>query len=267
MLYKIFHQNIFEIIDLSSAMFMTASVLVVGYVWTCMRASRRQKMLELENTPHRVLLITAHPDDECMFFGPVIQKLSKMKDVHLFLMCLSVGDFEGKGSLRKAELYDSCKILGIEEGNILLCKNTLLPDNPSVDWDTILLADKIAEHVEQLEIDTVLTFDSYGVSGHRNHISIYLALFHLVYNKLLPSYCHLYSLDSVNTLRKYVKYIDVLFNNTSDFKCTISTTEQHCVTVSNYFLYTAVYLVFLYLCFRKQCKHTILSTFGSENCI
>jgi len=50
----------------------------------------------------------------------------------------------------------------------------------------MLLSDKIAEHVEQLEIDTVLTFDSYGVSGHRNHISIYLALFHLVYNKLLP---------------------------------------------------------------------------------
>jgi len=55
-----------------------------------------------------------------------------------------------------------------------------------VNWDTILLSDKIAEHVEQLEIDTVLTFDSYGVSGHRNHTSIYLALFHLVYNKLLP---------------------------------------------------------------------------------
>jgi len=92
MLYKIFHQNIFEVVDLSSAMLMTASVLVVGYVWTCLRASRRQKILELENTPHRVLLITAHPDDECMFFGPVIQKLSKMKDVHLFLMCLSVGN-------------------------------------------------------------------------------------------------------------------------------------------------------------------------------
>jgi len=65
-------------------------------------------------------------------------------------------------------------------------RNTLLPDNPRIDWDTVLLSDKIAEHVEQLEIDTVLTFDSYGVSGHRNHISIYLAIFHLVYNKLLP---------------------------------------------------------------------------------
>lgn len=33
-----------------------------------------------------------------------------------------LGDFDGKGSLRKNELYESCKILGIKEGNILLCK-------------------------------------------------------------------------------------------------------------------------------------------------
>jgi len=75
---------------------------------------------------------------------------------------------------------------GIIVTKVIDFRNTLLPDNPRVDWDTILLSDKISEHVEQLEIDTVLTFDSYGVSGHRNHISIYLALFHLVYNKLLP---------------------------------------------------------------------------------
>lgn len=63
--------------------------------------------------------------------------------------------------------------------------------------------------------------------------------------------CHLYSLDSVNTLRKYVKYIDVLFNNTSDFKCTISTTEQNCVTVSsNYFLFTTMCFFFIFV-FQK----------------
>lgn len=92
MLHKIFHQNIFEVIDLNSAMLMTASVFVVGYVWNCLKASRRQKVIELENEPHRVLLITAHPDDECMFFGPVIQKLSKMKNVQFYLMCLSNGN-------------------------------------------------------------------------------------------------------------------------------------------------------------------------------
>lgn len=91
-MYKIFHMNIFEEVDLNSAMIVTASVLVAGYVWTCMRARRRRMMLELENNARRVLLITAHPDDECMFFGPAIQKLSKMDHVQLYLMCLSVGN-------------------------------------------------------------------------------------------------------------------------------------------------------------------------------
>lgn len=92
MFYKIFHQNIFEVVDVNSVMLMTASMLVVGYVWTCMRVSRRPKTLDLENKPHRVLLITAHPDDECMFFGPAIQRLSKIKDIQLYLMCLSIGN-------------------------------------------------------------------------------------------------------------------------------------------------------------------------------
>lgn len=92
MFYKIFNQNIFELVDINSAMLMTASVLVVGYVWTCIKASRTRKMMDLENKPHRVLLVTAHPDDECMFFGPVIQKLSKVEDIRLYLMCLSVGN-------------------------------------------------------------------------------------------------------------------------------------------------------------------------------
>lgn len=32
------------------------------------------------------------------------------------------GDFDGKGPVRKNELYDSCSILGVEEGNITVCK-------------------------------------------------------------------------------------------------------------------------------------------------
>lgn len=91
MYYKMFHHNVFEVVGLNSAMIVTASVLVVGYVWNCLRSSHKRKTLDLENKSHRVLLITAHPDDECMFFGPVIQKLTKMKDVQLYLMCFSVG--------------------------------------------------------------------------------------------------------------------------------------------------------------------------------
>lgn len=39
----------------------------------------------------RVLLITAHPDDECMFFGPVILQLIK-ESCNVYLLCLSQGE-------------------------------------------------------------------------------------------------------------------------------------------------------------------------------
>lgn len=41
----------------------------------------------------RVLLITAHPDDECMFFGPTIMKLQQ-EGSQIFLLCLSTGMFK-----------------------------------------------------------------------------------------------------------------------------------------------------------------------------
>lgn len=43
--------------------------------------------------PKRVLIVIAHPDDECMFFGPTIYKLTKNEDVQVYLLCLSTGKY------------------------------------------------------------------------------------------------------------------------------------------------------------------------------
>lgn len=40
----------------------------------------------------RVLVVTAHPDDECMFFGPTIVALSKRDECCVYLLCLSNGE-------------------------------------------------------------------------------------------------------------------------------------------------------------------------------
>lgn len=40
----------------------------------------------------RVMFVIAHPDDECMFFGPLILSLSKLQDCQLHLLCLSNGE-------------------------------------------------------------------------------------------------------------------------------------------------------------------------------
>lgn len=39
----------------------------------------------------RVLIVTAHPDDECMFFGPTILSLTRQPNCQVYLLCLSKG--------------------------------------------------------------------------------------------------------------------------------------------------------------------------------
>lgn len=65
------------------------------------------------NGPHRFLLLTAHPDDECMFFGPTLVHLlaSKANEVHS--MCLSSGNADGLGETRVKELGRSLDVFGV----------------------------------------------------------------------------------------------------------------------------------------------------------
>lgn len=47
---------------------------------------------QLLGAAKRVMFVIAHPDDECMFFGPVIMKLAQQKNCELYLLCLSKGE-------------------------------------------------------------------------------------------------------------------------------------------------------------------------------
>lgn len=70
----------------------------------------------------RVLLVTAHPDDETMFFGPAVLNLRRQEGTEVFLLCLSSGDYRRRGAERKEELYRACQVLGIPEENITMLK-------------------------------------------------------------------------------------------------------------------------------------------------
>lgn len=52
---------------------------------------------------NRVVVIVSHPDDECMFFGPIIHSLVKHFGSKLYLLCLSHGNYEKQVS--DIELY------------------------------------------------------------------------------------------------------------------------------------------------------------------
>lgn len=48
---------------------------------------------QLPGPPARILLVTAHPDDEVMFFGPLVYWVTRSKDSKIYLLCLSNGTF------------------------------------------------------------------------------------------------------------------------------------------------------------------------------
>lgn len=85
----------------------------------------------------RVLLLTAHPDDEAMFFGPTLLALASasppgeapidLQDhsqavlsipkpkLEVFSLCLSTGNADGLGNVRAAELEASLDIFGVSK--------------------------------------------------------------------------------------------------------------------------------------------------------
>ncbi|NXJ02233.1 PIGL acetylase, partial [Psophia crepitans] len=122
------------------------------------------------------------------------------------------GNYYNQGEIRKKELEQSCFLLGIPASDVTVIDHRDLPDNPAVEWDTQLLAAFVLKHIEDNNINLVVTFDAGGVSGHANHISLYTALrysvLHASPNASLQC-CHVLVLESVNLLRKYVSVLDV----------------------------------------------------------
>lgn len=66
-------------------------------------------------------------------------------------------------------------------------RSSELPDDQSVQWPTDTVAESILQYIEMYKINAVVTFDKYGVSGHKNHVSLYFAVAALCIEKKVPS--------------------------------------------------------------------------------
>ncbi|KAL9261146.1 putative N-acetylglucosaminyl-phosphatidylinositol de-N-acetylase [Drosera capensis] len=122
-----------------------------------------------------VLLVTAHPDDESMFFTPTLNYLtSRGHNVHI--ICLSTGNSDGLGDTRKGELYDACAILQVPLKQVEIIDHMGLQDGFGKMWNHTLVAEIVKEEVISRSIDLVITFDCYGVSGHCNHRDVHFGV-------------------------------------------------------------------------------------------
>lgn len=118
----------------------------------------------------KLLLVTSHPDDEVMYYSPLLLALRRKQVSCVHILCLSNGDFEGLGHIRANELYHACEVMQIPADHVTVVNHPALRDGPNVHWSPVLIADIIIAHVNTLQPDAVVTFDEHGVSGHTNHV-------------------------------------------------------------------------------------------------
>ncbi|XP_074527678.1 N-acetylglucosaminyl-phosphatidylinositol de-N-acetylase [Halichoeres trimaculatus] len=194
-----------------------SSLILIKYLYYRRRRSLKGLLSDVVNVSSsratngagiRALIVTAHPDDECMFFAPTILRLVELNvDVHL--LCLSEGNYYSQGALRKQELLDSCAVLGIPDSRVTIINHKKLPDDPKAKWSVSLVSSLILNHIRDHSFNMVLTFDGRGVSGHANHVAIYKAVSHLASTGRVPDDCSLLCLTTVGLFRKYISFLEL----------------------------------------------------------
>ncbi|EFW19481.1 N-acetylglucosaminyl-phosphatidylinositol de-N-acetylase [Coccidioides posadasii str. Silveira] len=95
----------------------------------------------------RICLLIAHPDDEAMFFAPTLLALTRPElGNHVKILCLSSGDAEGLGHIRKKELQKSAVHLGLRGPSdvFVLDDPSQFPDSMTTEWSATTVGSLLA---------------------------------------------------------------------------------------------------------------------------
>lgn len=175
----------------------------------------------------RICLLIAHPDDEAMFFAPALLSLTRPElGNHVKIFCLSSGNADGLGEIRKKELVNSAMMLGLRSPeDVLVLEDARFQDSMAAKWDPKAIASLLtstfapkmakisAKTAPESNIDILITFDKGGVSSHPNHISLYHGGVTFVRSIMQrhsgwDPVVRMYTLSSVNVFRKYLGVVD-----------------------------------------------------------
>lgn len=138
-----------------------------------MRALNQEAALAL-----KLLCVLAHPDDESLALGGTLARYAA-EGVEIYLITATRGehgwmgaeaDYPGPkalGQTREAELRAAAKVLGLREVHLLDYEDGLLDQA-----DPQEVVTKIANHIEVIQPQVVVTFGADGVYGHPDHIAI-----------------------------------------------------------------------------------------------
>lgn len=241
--------------------------------------------INLTRQSRRICIITAHPDDEVMFFSPTILQLCEWSNMSLptppyshilsgrampiidvYLLCFTNGDANGLGKQRSKELFASATTLGFYIDHIaLIQEESLFSDDPEHVWDTQETMNRINSFVLKWNLDVIMTFDQYGISKHPNHVALYRAV--KLYVDQTFHYRHVlcFSLQTTNIIMKYTGLLSLLLYPTASlimtfyyyFKRSYSSTNGDFLTNYSYPMFTFVanpldYIVKIWPAMRKH---------------
>lgn len=194
-----------------------AIVLTILYIYfTPKIISRNNESLQYI-FPHKygdyqINLVIAHPDDEVMFFSPIISQLNSYfpSNVPFNIICFSKGNAEGLGKTRVRELDESAALLLHNERTVSV-QVMDFQDGMDKIWDIDSITSSLSQKIdiENHNLNQIIvTFDSYGVSDHINHKSCYAAV-----KKLVDDYAQLGTKKNERTPHITALYLRSYRNN------------------------------------------------------
>ncbi|SFA74413.1 N-acetyl-1-D-myo-inositol-2-amino-2-deoxy-alpha-D-glucopyranoside deacetylase [Nocardioides alpinus] len=170
---------------------------------------------------HRLLLVHAHPDDECIGTGATMARYVD-EGVGVTLVTCTAGEmgevlvpalsylaFEDKGGLgehRRGELEEAMKVLGVtdhrflggfgrfhdsgmawhEEGHAVAAEE--IPDNAFWTADLNEAADELVKVIREVRPQVLVTYDQFGGYGHPDHIQAHRVAMYAAQLAAAPSY-------------------------------------------------------------------------------
>lgn len=176
-----------------------------------------------------ILLVVAHPDDEVMFFGPTLALLTTpWLNNTLSVLCLTTGDADGLGHVRRLELEASLKQFAVPSSRVTVIDSPSLPDSQTVEWDLPEVESIVSDALKSSMASVLITFDDEGVSHHPNHKALSQAASSFtgtIVTRRFPSIdsdnhhtpppmkepLQVWKLNSVSLVRKYTMLFDALY--------------------------------------------------------
>ncbi|CAO1628744.1 unnamed protein product [Parajaminaea phylloscopi] len=137
------------------------------------------------NPSSKVLFLLAHPDDEVMFFSPLINALlTLLPAASIFGISVSVGQAGGSaqdlGATRARELVAAYGAFDVPASNVVAIDDAALPDGMTETWQTEAIVQAVRNATRSgatsarwpTQFDAIVTFDSAGISNHPNHAGV-----------------------------------------------------------------------------------------------